>query len=70
MTAHKFQRAARYNRAKAVFFTVVFHALVIGGIFYSGEGKLKQYIPEQVLSFLGIDQDQPAEEAQVNMEKP
>ena len=70
MSASKFRRAAQFNRAKAVFFTVIFHVLLIGALFYGGEAKIKQYVPDEVLSILGIDQDQPVEEAQANVEKP
>ncbi|GJM33207.1 MAG: hypothetical protein DHS20C18_22080 [Saprospiraceae bacterium] len=70
MSVYKFERAARFNQAKAVFFTLAFHVFLIGGIFYAGEGKLKEYMPEKVKTFLGMQDEKQVEDAQVAVEKP
>lgn len=64
-TNYQFEKYARRNRSKAVFFTVAFHALLLGGILYSGDVEWKEYVPDVVLETLGMD---AADEAVANVE--
>lgn len=57
MTNNRFQRAARINKAKAVFLTVALHIVLIAGFASYGDGSVKDMIPEKVKTFLGMDQD-------------
>ena len=66
---HKFERAARARRAKAVFFTILFHILLIAGIAYSTGADLEQYTPEFVKTLLGMEEDGSAT-ARADMPKP
>lgn len=56
MTNYRFERAARRNRSKALWFTLFFHALLLGGLFFAGSGKLKSSLPEPVKEFLGLQE--------------
>ncbi|MCB0548434.1 MAG: hypothetical protein KDD19_12710 [Phaeodactylibacter sp.] len=66
---HKFERAARARRAKAVFFTILFHILLIAGIAYGTGAELDKYTPEFVKTLLGMESDE-ATTAKVDVPKP
>lgn len=55
---HKFERAARARRAKAVFFTILFHILLIAGIAYGAGADVEKYTPEFVKTLLGMEGDE------------
>lgn len=51
-------RYGRYvyaNRWKAVFFTILFHAAIIGAIAFHNQQDLKQYLPDKVKDILGME---------------
>jgi hypothetical protein len=60
ITNYQFERNARRNRTKALFFTVAFHALLLGGILYSGNVEWRDYVPDVVLETIGMDQPEEA----------
>ena len=66
---HKFERAARARRAKAVFFTILLHLLLIAGIAYSTGADMDMYTPEFVKTLLGVEADGAAT-AKVDVPKP
>lgn len=66
---HKFERAARARRAKAVFFTILFHILLIAGIAYGTGADMDKYTPEFVKTLLGMENDEAAT-ARVDEPKP
>lgn len=66
---HKFERAASARRATAVFFTILFHLLLIGGIAYSTGVDMNKYTPEFVKTLLGMEDDGAAT-AKVEVPKP
>ena len=66
---HKFERAASARRAKAVFFTILLHILLIGGIAYSTGVDMGKYTPEFVKNLLGMEADDAAT-AKVDVPKP
>ncbi|MCG8327939.1 MAG: hypothetical protein MI974_09660 [Chitinophagales bacterium] len=55
MTNRRFKRAAQLNRTKAVFFTVAFHVMLLGGIAYSTDADYESYMPDVVKEWLNID---------------
>jgi hypothetical protein len=55
MTNNKFEKAARFNKAKAVFLTAALHIVLIGGFASYGNNTLSDLIPQKVKSFLGMD---------------
>lgn len=63
MINYQFEKYARRNRTKALFFTVAFHGLLLGGIFMSGDADIEEYIPEIVQEWIGMD----SEEAVANL---
>ncbi len=66
---YKFERAARARRAKAVFFTILFHILLIAGIAYGTGADLEKYTPEFVKTLLGMEGDE-APTVRVEAPKP
>jgi len=66
---HKFERAASARRAKAVFFTILFHILLIGAVAYGTGADLEKYTPEFVKTLLGMEEDGAAT-AKVDVPKP
>lgn len=66
---HKFEQAARARRAKAVFFTILFHILLIGAIAYGTGGDMEKYAPDFVKTLLGMEEDGAAT-AKVDVPKP
>lgn len=57
MINYQFEKNARRNRYKAIFFTLSFHAILLGGIFMSGDVDIKEYIPDVVQEWIGMDSD-------------
>jgi len=57
MTNYRFKKAAKKNRAKAVFFTILFHLVLLGGIAYSTGADVEVYIPDVLQEMLGMDTD-------------
>lgn len=56
MTNNKFERAARLNKAKAIFLTAAVHIVLIGGIATYGGDSIADMVPEKVKSFFGWEQ--------------
>jgi hypothetical protein len=46
MNKRRFKRAAQLNRTKAIFLTIVFHIVLIGGIAIATGADWKQYMPD------------------------
>ena len=63
MTNHKFKKAARANRAKAIFFTVAFHVALFGAIAYSTDADVESYVPDVVKDLIGMSEEVPEQEA-------
>ena len=61
MNNRKFERAARFNRYKAILVTVAFHVAIIGVFGLSGEDNYKDYLPETVKEWLGMQAEVTAE---------
>jgi hypothetical protein len=57
MTNNKFEKAARFNKAKAVFLTAALHIVLIGGFASYGDNTISDLIPEKVKFFLGMDEN-------------
>lgn len=51
----RYDRYVRANRWKALFFTFLFHVLVIGAIAFNSQYDLKQYLPDKVKDVLGME---------------
>lgn len=51
----RYGRYVRANRWKAIFFTILFHALVVGAIAYYSDADVEQYLPEKVKDVLGME---------------
>ncbi|MBR9921112.1 MAG: hypothetical protein GYB31_09755 [Bacteroidetes bacterium] len=49
MQTYKSNRRARANRRKAVFLTIVFHVILIGGIAYSSNSNLSDLVPDFIM---------------------
>ncbi len=60
MINYQFEKYARRNRYKAIFFTAAFHAILLGGIFMSGDAEIEEYIPEIVQEWIGMDSEEEA----------
>lgn len=58
MINYQFERNARRNRQKAIFFTIAFHACLIGGVLMTSDGDWKQYVPDVVQEWLGMDSEE------------
>lgn len=52
---HRYGRYVKANRWKAIFFTLLFHASIIGAIAFHSQHDLKQYLPEKVKDVLGME---------------
>lgn len=57
MINYQFEKNARRNRSKALFFTIAFHALLLGGIYMSGDADIEEYIPDVVQEWIGMDEE-------------
>ena len=55
-TNYQFERNARRNRNKALFFTIAFHACLLGGLLFANDVEWTDYVPDVVLETLGVDQ--------------
>jgi len=55
-----FERNARRNRNKALLFTIAFHALLAGAIFFGNDKTVEEYVPEVVQEWLGMDTEEEA----------
>jgi hypothetical protein len=62
MTNYKFKKAARANRAKAVFFTIAFHIALFGAVAYSTDADVKSYLPDAVKDLIGMHEELPEKE--------
>lgn len=60
MLNYQFEKNARRNRSKALFFTIAFHAILLGGIFMTGDAELEDYIPDVVQEWIGMDSEEEA----------
>lgn len=60
MLNYQFEKNARRNRSKALFFTIAFHAILLGGIFMTGDADLEDYIPDVVQEWIGMDSEDEA----------
>lgn len=60
MLNYQFEKNARRNRSKALFFTIAFHAILLGGIFMTGDADLEDYIPDVVQEWIGMDSEEEA----------
>ena len=60
MINYQFEKYARRNRTKALLFTIAFHALLLGGIFMTGDKEIEAYIPDVVQEWLGMDSQEEA----------
>ncbi len=56
----KSRKAASAHRATAIFFTILFHVVLIGGIAYSTGADMEKYTPEIVKEWLGMEKEAPA----------
>jgi hypothetical protein len=65
MTNHRFKKAARKNRTKALFFTILFHVALLGGIAYSTGSDVKAYLPDGLLEMMGMEKQEVALEEAV-----
>ena len=57
MNNRKFERAARFNRYKAIFFTLLFHVALIGSFGLYGEDAYKEYLPDTVKEWIGMEEE-------------
>ena len=57
MEHRKFAKAARINRAKAIFWTVAFHVVLLGGLVAYTGGELANYFPEFVKEWFDIESE-------------
>ncbi len=70
MTDYRFERNARRSRQKALYVTIFFHLLILGGLaFYSSGADWRDYVPEALKTSLGIEAPQ-AENATAREELP
>ncbi len=53
MTNYRFERTARRNRSKALILTLLFHAILLGGLLLAGNEELKSSLPEPVRELMG-----------------
>ena len=60
MYQKKSRRAARSNRFIAITLTLMFHAVIIGAIAFSGNDKGADIVPAKVKEWLGMEET-PAE---------
>ncbi|PHN07993.1 hypothetical protein [Flavilitoribacter nigricans] len=60
MINYQFEKNARRNRIKALFFTIAFHAILLGGIFMTGDAGIEEYIPDVVQEWIGMDSQDEA----------
>ncbi|MCB9275858.1 MAG: hypothetical protein H6564_17560 [Lewinellaceae bacterium] len=71
MIDYRFERNARKNRRTALYFTILFHALLIGGLAYSGSGgNLQELLPAKVKAWLGLEQPDQAAAQVKDMPRP
>lgn len=61
-------RAARWSRTKAFFFTLLFHLGLLFAIASSGDKDWKEYVPDTVKSWLGMEA--PAQEDVKDFPRP
>lgn len=60
MINYQFERNARRNRQKAMFFTIAFHLCLVGGLLYADDIPWQEYVPDTVQEWLHIDQTEEA----------
>ncbi|MCB0556316.1 MAG: hypothetical protein KDD02_22410 [Phaeodactylibacter sp.] len=71
MNDYRFERTARKNRQKALYFTVFFHLLLIGGIAYTTSGgSLNKILPAKIKAVLGIEQAEQATASESDLPRP
>ncbi len=69
MNNYRFERTARLNRQKALYATILFHLLLIGGLAYTASGaSLEKILPAKVKEVLGMEQ--PAQATAPNRDLP
>lgn len=57
MNNYRFERSARRNRRKALYATILFHLVLIGGLAYATSGaSLEKILPVKVKEALGMEQ--------------
>lgn len=60
MINYQFEKYARRNRNKALFFTIAFHALLLGAVIMGDDVEIKEYVPTVVQEWLGMDESADA----------
>jgi hypothetical protein len=72
MTDYRFERNARRSRQKALYVTIFFHLLILGGLaFYSSGADWRAYVPEALKTSLGIEEPKAENVAvQGNLPRP
>ncbi|HMQ49865.1 MAG TPA: hypothetical protein PKA00_20595 [Saprospiraceae bacterium] len=58
MYHRQFERAARLNRSKAIFFTLVFHVILLGALASGSKGDWQKYLPSAVQDLFGMEQSE------------
>lgn len=58
MYHRQFERAARLNRSKAIFFTIVFHVILLGVLASGSKGDWQKYLPSALQDILGTEQSE------------
>ena len=53
MINYRFERAARRNRSKALILTLLFHAVLLGGLLLAGNEDARTSLPDPVRQLLG-----------------
>jgi hypothetical protein len=63
MSHYLSERHARRNRRKALYFTVFFHLLLLGGLaYYSSGADWRELLPQALQASLGIEAPKPAQD--------
>ncbi|MCB9278750.1 MAG: hypothetical protein H6562_07545 [Lewinellaceae bacterium] len=70
MSQYLFERRIRVNRRRAVVFTILFHAALIGGLLAASDGQWRDHLPETVKEWLGWDKPADMQPAQASVPTP